>query len=338
MSRRGGCRRCLRKLGLEVAVRGGGHNVAGCATIDQRVDDMKHIYVDPDVGLQLRPRVHHLGRGQPRGHSFTATGGVVSHTGVAGLTLGGGLGWLMGKHAPYLLSSNWSPPKERFCVRARTNRWALRAAAKSWGSAQRPPVYGRPHGLRYSSPCAAVLFATTPDLPDEHMIFGGLIHAPDGLTKLAAMVTCHCGSPADGEMAESVSGSARLAPGVGPIPYRAKRTRCRLSKGRSQLLEIELLSELNDAAYDHDRVHQAPMPMGQLLIEHFHGVVHGSASKDRRSEGYNFLERWIRPRTGHHATAGAEHLRSDVEAVPLGAARDLGGRSGEPLVDAYGPN
>jgi hypothetical protein len=39
-------------------------------------------------------------------------------------------------------------------------------------------------------------------LPDEQVIFGGLIHAPDGSgTKLAAMVTCHCGSPSDGEAA-----------------------------------------------------------------------------------------------------------------------------------------
>src|SRR5262249_7796047 len=42
----------------------------------------------------------------------------------------------------------------------------------------------------------------TASLPDEHVIFGGLIHAPDGSgTKLAAMVTCHCGSPAAGEKA-----------------------------------------------------------------------------------------------------------------------------------------
>src|SRR6201999_1707363 len=37
-------------------------------------------------------------------------------------------------------------------------------------------------------------------LPDEYMVFGGLIHAPDGSgNKLAAMVVCHCGTLADGE-------------------------------------------------------------------------------------------------------------------------------------------
>ena len=42
----------------------------------------------------------------------------------------------------------------------------------------------------------------TASLPDELMVFGGLIHAPDGSgTKLAAMVVCHCGSLADGEVA-----------------------------------------------------------------------------------------------------------------------------------------
>ena len=42
----------------------------------------------------------------------------------------------------------------------------------------------------------------TASLPDEHTVFAGLIHAPDGSgTKLAAMVSCHAGTLTDGEVA-----------------------------------------------------------------------------------------------------------------------------------------
>ena len=93
-----------RALNLEVAVRGGGHNVAGHATIDGglMIDlaPMKGIYVDPRA---------HVARAQggvlwsefnreTQGHGLATTGGVVGSTGVAGLTLGGGLGWLMPKY------------------------------------------------------------------------------------------------------------------------------------------------------------------------------------------------------------------------------------------------
>src|SRR5215471_9584645 len=93
-----------RKLGLEVAVRGGGHNVAGRATIDGGVmidlAPMKGIHVDPDgctVRAQGGVTWAELNRETQR-HGLAVTGGIVSSTGIAGLTLGGGLGWLMGKH------------------------------------------------------------------------------------------------------------------------------------------------------------------------------------------------------------------------------------------------
>src|SRR6478609_1079658 len=94
-----------RRLGLEVAVRGGGHNVAGRATIDGGVmidlAPMKGIHID------VKARTARVQGGvtwaefnrESQFHGLAVTGGVVSSTGVAGLTLGGGLGWLMGKHA-----------------------------------------------------------------------------------------------------------------------------------------------------------------------------------------------------------------------------------------------
>ena len=86
------------KLGLEVAVRGGGHNVAGRATIDGglMIDlaPMKGIQVDSKtrtVWAQGGVTWGELNR-ETQLHGLAVTGGVVSSTGIAGLTLGGGLG------------------------------------------------------------------------------------------------------------------------------------------------------------------------------------------------------------------------------------------------------
>jgi len=86
------------KLGLEVAVRGGGHNVAGRATIDGGImidlSPMKGVHVDA-VGKTVRAQGGvtwgEVNR-ETQLHGLGVTGGVVSTTGIAGLTLGGGLG------------------------------------------------------------------------------------------------------------------------------------------------------------------------------------------------------------------------------------------------------
>ena len=93
-----------RKLNFEVAIRGGGHNVAGRATIDDGLmidlSAMKGIHVDP-MSYVCRAQGGvtwaEFNR-ETQLHGLATTGGVVSSTGIAGLTLGGGLGWLMGKY------------------------------------------------------------------------------------------------------------------------------------------------------------------------------------------------------------------------------------------------
>jgi FAD/FMN-containing dehydrogenase len=93
-----------RSSGLPLAVRGGGHNVAGTASCDDGIvldlSPMKQLRIDPTTrtawaqpGLlwgELDQATQALG--------LATTGGIVTHTGVAGLTLGGGIGWLMRKH------------------------------------------------------------------------------------------------------------------------------------------------------------------------------------------------------------------------------------------------
>ncbi len=84
-------------LGLEVAVRGGGHNVAGRATVDGGLmidlSLMRGIHVDPQartVRAEGGATWADLNR-ETQLHGLAVTGGVVSTTGIAGLTLGGGL-------------------------------------------------------------------------------------------------------------------------------------------------------------------------------------------------------------------------------------------------------
>ncbi len=89
---------------LPIAVRGGGHSVAGLSLVDGGVvidvRGMRDIEVDPER------RIARIGGGATwaavdratQAHGLAATGGRVSTTGVAGLTLGGGSGWLERKH------------------------------------------------------------------------------------------------------------------------------------------------------------------------------------------------------------------------------------------------
>src|SRR5689334_1177184 len=96
--------RFAREHDLTVAVRGGGHNVAGFGTCDDGIvldlSPMKSVRIDP------RSRTARVGGGvlwrefdqEAQAFGLATTGGLVSTTGVAGFTLGGGIGWLMRKH------------------------------------------------------------------------------------------------------------------------------------------------------------------------------------------------------------------------------------------------
>src|SRR5262249_13540992 len=96
--------RFARERNLGIGVRGGGPQVAGTALCDDGIvidlSALRAAAVDPGA------RTAHVQGGalwgdvdrETQGHGLAATGGIVSHTGVGGLTLGGGIGWLMRKH------------------------------------------------------------------------------------------------------------------------------------------------------------------------------------------------------------------------------------------------
>ncbi len=202
-----------RRLNLEVAVRGGGHNVAGRATVEGglMIDlmPMKGIHVDPKartVQAQGGVTWAELNR-ETQLHGLAVTGGVVSTTGIAGLTLGGGIGWLM--------------------------FWAVRGGGGNFGVATSfeyqlhqvgPTITGGLIAHPFDRARDVLRFARdfATSLPDEFMVFAGLIHAPDGSgTKLAAIVACHCGSLAEGEtaMRPLKQFGQPLMDAIGPMPY-----------------------------------------------------------------------------------------------------------------------
>jgi FAD/FMN-containing dehydrogenase len=138
--------RFARDHDLEIAVRGGGHNVAGTALCDHGLvidlSEMRAVSVDPAgrtawvQGGALWGDVDH----ETQAHGLATTGGIIGHTGVAGLTLGGGIGLLMRKHGlavDNLLAAEVVTAEGRV-IRASADEhpdlfWALRGGGGNFG-------------------------------------------------------------------------------------------------------------------------------------------------------------------------------------------------------------
>jgi FAD/FMN-containing dehydrogenase len=367
-----------RKLGLEVAVRGGGHNVAGRATIDGGImidlSPMKGVQVDPKsrtVWAQGGATWGELNR-ETQLHGFAVTGGVVSTTGIAGLTLGGGLGWLMCKHGLALdnLLTVELVTSDGKVLRASKQEapdlfWALRGGGGNFGIATSleyalhpvgPTVMGGPiiHSIENSHAVLEFYRETTRSLADEHTLFATLTHAPDGSgTKVAALVTCHCGPPADAERA--VRPLKQFGPpvldAVVPMSYSQLNTMLDTNypKGALNYWKSNFLTDLSDAAIDTmiGCFARCPAPMGQLLLEHIHGAATRIGASDtafpHRKEGYNFLvlAQWIQPSDTSACIAWARESYERMQPF-FASGRYVNylddDEVGDPVAAAYGPN
>jgi len=366
-----------RESGFEVAVKGGGHNVAGRGTIDGGLlidlSLMKGMQVDTKnktARVQGGATWKEYNR-ETQLHGLASTGGVISSTGVAGLTLGGGLGWLIGKYGMAVdnLRSVELVTADGRVVTASSSEnadlfWALRGGGGNFGVASSFEFNVHPVGPIVTGGIAAHLFAAgrdvlrffrdkTPSLPDEQTLFAGLVHAPDGATKLAALVTCHCGSLPDGEAAlrpVKAFGSPVMDV-IGPMPYEQvnQLLDAAYPKGALNYWKANFLTTLSDDAIDIllDRYSRVPSPMTAIVLEHFHGAVTRVGASDtafpHRSVGYNVVitGEWMNPAD---TDKNIQWVRETYDALKpfMASARYVNyieaDAPGDVLSDAYGPN
>jgi FAD/FMN-containing dehydrogenase len=321
-----------REHGHEIAVRGGGHNVAGNAVCDGGLaidlSTMRGVHVD------VRARRARAQGGATWGdynretqlHGLASTGGVVSTTGVAGLTLGGGLGWLMGKYglAVDCLRALEIVTASGEIVRASAEEhpdlfWASRGGGGNFGVATwfeyelhpvGPTVMGGLAAHPFAAACDVLRFYRdfTASLPDELTSFAGLVHAPDGSgAKLAAIIVCHAG---DLETARAAVAPVKrfgkpAVDEIGPMPYSAVNTLfdAAFPKGALNYWKSNFLTALSDGVIDAmiERFASAPSPMSAILLEHFHGaavrVGPTATAFPHRAQGYNLLVvgEWMEP-------------------------------------------
>lgn len=213
------CVNFARDEGMKFSVRGGGHNFAGKGVIDGglMIDlaPMKGIEVDPvrqtaraQTGLKLGEFDRHTQQ-----HGLMTPLGIATTTGISGLTLGGGYGWLVGKYALAcdnvtaievvtakgdVLECNLEENPELF--------WGMRGAGANFGIATRidyrlhalTHVFGGPIFQPLSPEIMRFYDEFSANLPDELTTLGAATLGPDGKPAFVTVV-CYCGSVRDGE-------------------------------------------------------------------------------------------------------------------------------------------
>ncbi len=206
---------------LTVSVRGGGHNVAGSAVCEDGLmidlSLMKSLRVDPiarEVAAGPGVLWGEFDRAT-QAHQLATTGGQVSHTGIAGLTLGGGLGYLMGKHGAAcdnLLSLDVvTADGEMLTASAEQNPdlfWAMRGAGANFGIVvsfryRLHPLTGVLAGmLLHPRERAGELIAFHREFlintPDELNTTVGFLNSPEGVP-LVGIIAFYAGPIQEGE-------------------------------------------------------------------------------------------------------------------------------------------
>jgi FAD/FMN-containing dehydrogenase len=364
-----------RSEGLEISVRGGGHNVAGTAVTNGGLmidlSAMKGVAVDGAARVaQAEPGVtwdeFNLATAA---HGLATTGGVVSTTGIAGLTLGGGYGWLQGKYGLAIdnLASVEVVTADGDVVRASEEDntdlfWALRGGGGNFGVAtsltfRLHPVSTVFGGLIVYPVGAAdeVLDAyrrVTEGAPDEFTIQCGIGTAPDGSTRIVAVPLCHCGELAQAEtdVRPLRQLGAPLFDELGPLPY-VEQNRLsdeRLPRGALNYWKSAFFTELSDAAVATllECFEQVPSAMTLCVIESMGGaaarVAPTATAYPHREPGYSLLilAQWSEPADTPDNIAWA---RDTFEALrPHMADRRymnyMSADDGGYVHDAYGPN
>jgi FAD/FMN-containing dehydrogenase len=298
-----------RTNGLLVSVRGGAHSAPGYGTNDGGlvidISPMKGIRVDPQ-SRSVRAEGGVIWRELDREtqvFGLATTGGTVSNTGIAGLTLGGGLGWLMGKHGltvDNLISADVVTADGTFRQASATNNpdlfWALRGGGGNFGVVtsleyRLHPVSQVLGGLvLYPLEQARAVLRFYRDfcgtLPDEAEAYAALLTTPEGMP-VAALMLGYNGPLKDGEevLAPARKFGTPMADLVGPMAYTARQTLLDVPNAehglhrywRSAFTE-EISDELIDALVEGAATFSSPL--SALIFFH----VHGAATRPSPSE------------------------------------------------------
>ena len=365
-----------REHSLEVAVRGGGHNVAGRATIDGGVmidlSLMKGIHVDPKARTARAQGGTTWGEynRETQAHGLASTGGAVSTTGVGGLTLGGGWGYLLGKYGlaiDNLRSVQLVLADGRIVTASADDNtdlfWAVRGGGGNFGIATSLEYNVHPVGPTIIGGLVAHPFAKARDTlryyrditasaPDELGCLAGVLHGPDGST-LAAMLPCHCGPLSSSEAAvkQIKTFGSPMLDAAGPMPYAAinQLMDAAFPKGALNYWKSSFLSSLSDEVIDTmiDCYARVPSPMSGILLEHWHGATTRVAVSDtafpHRAVGYNllFYSEWINPADTERNIAWTREGYAAMQPF-IASGRYVNylddDEAGDPAAEAYGPN
>jgi FAD/FMN-containing dehydrogenase len=289
--------------GLYPAVRAGGHNVAGLAMVDGGlvidVSPMKRILVDPTARTAIAEAGLTWGEFDraTQAHGLATTGGLISTTGIAGLTLGGGVGWLMGRCGlscdntlaydvvtadGTLITATADAHPDLF--------WALKGGGGNFGvvtsmSYRLHPVSTVVSGmLLHPLARAREVLAFYRDfmaagVPDELIVYAAAITTPEGAPMLALVPAW---SGADLDEGERVLAPLRAfgppaADLVGRMPYVAMQQMLDAAApyGLRSYWKSSFLSALPDAAIDTfvRFAESCPSPRTFVVLEHGHGAV-----------------------------------------------------------------
>ena len=335
--------------GLPVAVRGGGHSVQGYGSWDDAVvidlSPMRLVTVDPDGRTARAQGGTTWGDfdAATQEHGLAVTGGRFSTTGIAGLTLGSGSGWLerrCGLTADNLLEAEVVTADGSVVTASAEQNpdlfWGLRGGGGNFGIVTSftyrlheigPIIYG---GLMACAPDRGAeilrfLAGYMPGAPDDLGIGVAFLSAPPEpfvptemhFAPMVGVVVCWTGDHAEGErvLAPIRKVAQPVMDMVQPIPYAALQSMLDNGgpHGTRAYMKAEFLPELSDEVIAKLVHHGAarPGPMVQLLLEPLGGAISrfpedGSALGRRDVPWcYHALSLWMDP----DPTTAEDHVR-----------------------------
>jgi hypothetical protein len=286
---------------LLVAVKSGGHNVAGRALCDDGIvidlSAMKEVSVDPELRA-VRAEAGALLADVDRAthpHGLAVPTGVVSKTGIAGLTLGGGVGWLARKYGltcdNVLACEVVTAAGEIIIAEAKTNAdlfWGLRGGGGNFGIVtsflyRAHPVSTVMGGLiLHARNQAGALLRFYRDFmvaaPEELTAYAGLISTPEG-APVAGVMVCYCGDLGEGErvLKPLRAFGSPIFDAIEPMPYPLMQSLADQSNPdnthnywRSAFLK-ELSNEVIDLIVAHGN--RAESALSRTVIQLFGGAI-----------------------------------------------------------------